>query len=61
MIKGSIYGMIKKMEVGQKLSFPIARNAYVKRVCSDFGLEWKKKYRTNRNLEEQTVEVVRLE
>ncbi|MDE6340000.1 MAG: hypothetical protein K2K97_09475 [Muribaculaceae bacterium] len=50
---------LRELEVGESVTFPIKRNSYVKSCCTNFGLEWDKKFKTAVNREEKTVTATR--
>ncbi len=52
---------LREMEVGETVSYSASRTSYIKSACSQFGLEWGKKFKTSSNRENRTITVMRIE
>lgn len=50
---------LRALEVGESVTYPISRNSYVKSCCTNFGLEWDKRFTTKVNREARTVTATR--
>lgn len=57
--KKSMLGILSELEVGDVHSFPAEKTNSVKSMCSTFGFQWGKTFRTSLNREQRTVEVTR--
>lgn len=55
----SMRQQLMEMRVGQKLVFPLSNLTSVRAACSNYGLQWDKKFLTESNREERTVTVTR--
>lgn len=53
-------GILSAMKVGASHSFPAAKTNSVKSMCSTFGFQWGKEFRTSLNREKRTVDVTRV-
>ena len=50
---------LRKLEVGESLTYPASRTSYVRSVCVRFGLEWGKTFKTKTNRNERTITATR--
>lgn len=51
---------LRKMEVGQVLVFPIENRATIRTYCCEYGLEWKREYKSKTDRTSRTVSVTRI-
>lgn len=52
--------LLREMEVGQKLSFPLRKLGSIKTMCTQYGLQWDKVFRTHVVAEKKIIEVTRI-
>lgn len=52
---------LRELEIGQSLTVPASRSAYLKAICSNYGFEWGKRFKTANNRAERTVTATRVE
>lgn len=57
--KKSMLGILSDLEVGAVHSFPAEKTNSVKSMCSTFGFQWGKTFRTSLNRVQRTVDVTR--
>lgn len=50
---------LRELEVGESVTYPIRRSSYVRSCCTNFGMEWEKKFSTKVSREEKTVTATR--
>ena len=55
-----ILAQLREMEVGDILTFPAEKRGSVKAMCSEFGFEWNKVFRTSINRQARTISVTRV-
>lgn len=58
--KKTMLGILSELEVGAMHSFPAEKTNSVKSMCSTFGFQWGKTFRTSLNRVHRTVEVTRV-
>ncbi len=58
--KKSMLRILSELEVGASHSFPAEKTNSVKSMCSTFGFQWDKTFRTSLNRVQRTVEVTRI-
>jgi len=51
---------LRKMEIGDEITFPIERMSSVKTVCTNCGLQWNKVFTTSVKREERMIIVKRI-
>lgn len=51
---------LRELEVGESVTYPIARLSYLRFACVNFGLQWGKKFATKLNREQETVTATRM-
>ena len=54
-----ILAQLREMEIGETLFFPAEKRGSVKAMCSEYGFEWNKTFRTSINRQERTISVTR--
>lgn len=59
-LRKSNLSILRELEVGGKHSWPISKLSVIKSNCSTFGLQWNKKFRTQINRRNKTIEVTRI-
>ena len=52
--------LLREMEVGEKLSFPLPKMGSIKTMCAQYGLQWDKIFSTHVVAEEKIIEVTRM-
>ena len=58
--KKSMLGILSELEIGAVHSFPAAKTNSVKSMCSTFGFQWGKTFKTSLNRMQRTIEVTRV-
>ena len=53
-------GVLSEMEVGETHSFPAEKTNSVKTMCSTFGFQWGKEFKTSVNRVNMTLDVTRV-
>ena len=57
--KLTIAPLLKKMEINETIDFPIRKFNSVKNACSNYGLQYDRKFSTKMNREKQIITVTR--
>ena len=55
-----ILAQLRDLLVGETVAYPISRMSSIRAMCSNFGLQWNKKFRTKVDREMGTIVVTRL-
>lgn len=55
-----ILTVLRKLEIGESVTYPAERTSYLKSACSQFGFEWGKKFTTSSNREDRTITATRI-
>ncbi|MEG2157545.1 MAG: hypothetical protein RRY07_07145 [Bacteroidaceae bacterium] len=55
----SVVGLLRDLEVGDELTFPVERLRTIKVSCSQQGLIWDRVFTTSTNREDRTIKVSR--
>lgn len=58
--KKSLLGCLKQLKVGETLTVPVERISYLRAICTNFGVEWDRKFTTSINREARTITATRL-
>lgn len=53
--------IIRELGIGDSATFPVKRVSYISSICTRFGLQWGKKFKTAINREDRTIKVTRVE
>ena len=56
-----ILTVLRELEIGESVTYPVERTSYLRSVSVSRGLEWGRKYKTSTNREKQTITVTRVE
>lgn len=60
-IRKPLLAKLRELEIGESVSVPASRGTYLKSICSSFGFEWGKRFKTSNNRAENTVTATRVE
>lgn len=55
----SLLGQLRNLAVGEHLTVPASRMAYVRSCCVSFGMQWDREFRTSVNREARTITATR--
>lgn len=50
---------LRELKVGESVTYPAKRTSYLRSVCANFGIEWKKKFSTKINRADNTITATR--
>lgn len=57
--KSALLAQLGELAIGESVTFPVERSAYVRTVCSAYGLTWGKRFHASVNREERTITATR--
>lgn len=58
--KKSVLAILRELKVAESATFPAEKSGYVSSLCSRFGFQWDKKFKTTINRAEKTICVTRM-
>lgn len=57
--ESTLLAQLGGLAIGESVTFPVERSAYVRTVCSAYGLTWGKRFSASVNREERTITATR--
>lgn len=58
--KNSLLGQLSDLEIGGQLTVSVSRASYLRAICSNFGLQWGKKFQVRLNRAAGTITATRV-
>lgn len=55
-----VLAQLRELKVGQSITCPAERGSYLRTICSQFGFEWGRRFKTTNNRELRTVTATRI-
>lgn len=56
----TLLGTLRDLNVGEHVTVSASRESYLRRICSSYGFEWNRKFRTLLSREARTITATRI-